>query len=192
MPLSVRTGPALGGDERDARAGQPAEHLVRADRVECREPVVQQDRDVHRLVSLSLIGAASGARPRVRIRGVRLRDAARLEAAAVLGRADVERAQEHAAHRLGRAEAARGGDRRDRLAAVLEPPARGLEPHALDVARRRHAGLGAKGAREVARAHVRSRRHRLDGVLAGDVLDDAALDLAQRLARAAAAPRASR
>ncbi len=84
--------------------------------------------------------------------------------------------------RLGGAEAARGGDRGDRLARVLEPRARGLQAHALDVARGRDAGLGAKGAGEVARAHVGARGHRLDGVIAGDVLEHGALDLAQRLA----------
>ena len=60
--------------------------------------------------------------------------AAGVEAPPVLGGPDGERAQEHAAHRLGGAEAARGGDRRDRLGAVLEAPARRLEAHALDVA----------------------------------------------------------
>ena len=76
----------------------------------------------------------------------------------------------------------RGGDGGDRLAGVLEPAARGLEAHALDVARGRDAGLGAEGAGEVARAHVGARGHRLDGVIAGDVLEHGALDLAQRLA----------
>ncbi len=39
-----------------------------------------------------------------------------LEAAAILRRSDLERAQEHAAHRLGSSEAAGHGDRGDRLA----------------------------------------------------------------------------
>ena len=182
MPLSVRTGPASAatnvtrapGSRLSTSYGPIASSAVKP----------SYSRIAVFIVSSPVVDRrAPGARPRVRVQGVRLRDAARLEAAAVLGRADVERAQEHAAHRLGRAEAARGSDGCDRLVAVLEPPARGLEPHALDVARRRHAGLGAKGAREVARAHLRSRGHRLDRVLAGDVLDDAALDLAQRLAR---------
>jgi F0F1-type ATP synthase membrane subunit b/b' len=105
-----------------------------------------------------------------------------LETAAVLGGSDLERAQERAPHRLGGAEAAGAGDGGDRLGAVLEQPAGGLEPHALDPAGGRDAGLGAEGAGEVARAHVCALGHGLDAVIAGDVLDDASLHLAQRLA----------
>ena len=78
------------------------------------------------------------------------------------------------------------------VVAVLQATPRGLQAHALDVARGRDAGLGAERAGEVARAHVRARCHRLDRVVAGDVLEHRALDLAQRLARAAAARRAWR
>ena len=105
-----------------------------------------------------------------------------LEASSVLGGSDVERTQEDAPHRLGGAEAASVGDDCDRLGGVLEAPACGLEAHTLDVARGRDTGLGTESAREVARAHVRALGHRVDGVLAADVLDDAALHLAQRLA----------
>ena len=121
------------------------------------------------------------------VRGVRV------EAAAVLGGADVgacagtRGACVSAVPKPHSAAIAASGS-----AGVLEPRARGLQAHALDVAGGRHAGLGAEGAREVARAHVRARGHRLDGVLAGDVLEHGALDLAQRLALGAAARRAWR
>ena len=75
----------------------------------------------------------------------------------------------------------RGGDRGDRICGVLQPPARGLQANPLDVAGRRDTGLGAKGAREVARAHVRLRSHGLDRMLGGDIVDDQPLDFAQRL-----------
>ena len=68
------------------------------------------------------------------------------EAAPVLGGPDAERAQERAAHRLGVPKPHAARDRRDRLGAVLQAPARRLQAHALDVARRRDAGLGAERA----------------------------------------------
>jgi cell division septum initiation protein DivIVA len=105
-----------------------------------------------------------------------------VEAAAILGGTYVQSAQEDAAHGLGGAEAAAGGDDGDGLAGVLQAPARGLDAHALDVAGGRDAGLGAEGAGEVARAHVGAGGHGLDGVIAGDVLEHGLLDLAQRLA----------
>ena len=43
-------------------------------------------------------------------------------------------------------------------------------------------GLGAEGAGEVAGAHVGASGHGVDGVIAGDVLEQRPLDLAQRLA----------
>src|SRR5258707_15100027 len=97
-------------------------------------------------------------------------EAARLEAAAVLGRAHLERAQEHAAHRLGSAEAAAARDGTDRLVALLQETACRLEADALDVARRGEPRLGAESACEIAHAHVGARGHRLDRVVARDVL----------------------
>ncbi|MEA2201943.1 MAG: cyclohexyl-isocyanide hydratase [Solirubrobacteraceae bacterium] len=105
-----------------------------------------------------------------------------MEAPAVLGRRHLELAQEGPAHRLGCAEPAGCGDGCDGLGAVLESPPRGLEAHPLDVAAGRDPGLGAKGAREVARAHVGARGHRLDGVILRDMLNDESHGLAQRLA----------
>ena len=103
-----------------------------------------------------------------------------MKAAAVLRGADAKRAQEHPAHGLRGAEAAASCDRPDRLVAVLQPAPRGLKAHALDVAGGGHAGLGAERTGEVTPAHVGARCHRLDTVIAGDVLEHGALDLAQR------------
>ena len=73
-----------------------------------------------------------------------------MKAAAVLRRPDLERAQEDAAHRLGGAEATGRGHRCDRIGRVLELAARGFQAHPLDVPGRSDAGLGPKGAGEVA------------------------------------------
>ena len=89
--------------------GQAAEHLVGSDRVERGEPVVEHDRDVH--LGLLRVGCRAGAQAAAS--AVRA-----AEAAPVLGGADRERAQEGAAHRLGRAEAARRGDGRRSARAV--------------------------------------------------------------------------
>src|SRR6266513_6425483 len=89
-----------------------------------------------------------------------------LEAAPVLGGSDRERSQEGAAHGLCGPEAARLGNDADRLPRLLQAPARGLQAHALHIPRGCHARFGAKGAREVSRAHVSARGHRVDGVLA--------------------------
>ena len=51
----------LDGDEHDARAGEPAEHLVGPDGVERGEAVVKDDRDVHVTVSFVGVLAAAGA-----------------------------------------------------------------------------------------------------------------------------------
>src|ERR1039457_3612561 len=68
------------------------------------------------------------------------------EAAAILGGADLERAQERAAHRLGGAETAGRGDRRDRIRGLLQSPAGGLQAHVPDIASRRGPGLGSARA----------------------------------------------
>ena len=47
LPVSVMTGPGPLRDKGGGRTGEPAEHLVRPDRVERGETVVDQDRDVH-------------------------------------------------------------------------------------------------------------------------------------------------
>ncbi len=129
MPLSVRTGPASAARKLTCRARQAAEHLIGPDRVERGEAVIQDDRDVHCWPPCS-----AGMWIVALLIALTRPPASGLKAAAVLRRCDLERADEGAAHRLGRAEAAAGGDRRDRLGGLLEPPARGLQAHALDVA----------------------------------------------------------
>src|SRR6516162_5393424 len=57
-----------------------------------------------------------------------------VEAAAVLGRPHLERAQERAAHRLWGAEAAVRGHGCDRVGAVLQLPAGRFKANALDIA----------------------------------------------------------
>src|SRR5205807_1224711 len=61
-------------------------------------------------------------------------------------------------------------------------PSGGFHAHPLDVTRGCEAGLGAKRAREMPRAHVRASSHRLDGVARADVLDHQALHLTQAIA----------
>src|SRR4051794_34776842 len=88
------------------------------------------------------LGAGSTVRSRRRERGVK--------AAPVLRRADVERAQKAAPHRLRAREPAGERDSLDGLGGVLQPASRRLQPHAFDVARGGDTGLRAEGAREVA------------------------------------------
>ena len=128
-------GPGLGGDERDARAGQAAEHLVGPDRVERGEAVVEEDRDVH-LVLLFRCLEVGAWRPRA-TRSAAMPTTRCGSGGGTRPGPTCERAQERAAHRLG---ACRSRRRRrpPRSARALSSSraARRLEAHALDVARR--------------------------------------------------------
>src|SRR4051795_5388170 len=82
----------------------------------------------------------------------------RAEAAPVAGRADADPPSERPPHRLDRAEAGLAGDGLDRQVAGVEEDAGALDARGLHVDRRRHAGLVAEGAGEVALAHRRALR----------------------------------
>jgi len=66
----------------------------------------------------------------------------------VIRRADADDAQERASHRLGAAEAAARGDGIDGCGGALKQLAGGLDPDALDEARRCDAGLSKKMRRK--------------------------------------------
>ena len=137
---------------------------------------IQQDGDLHGTPRLQAAGREAAA-----------------EAAAVLGRGDVECAQEGAAHRLGRAEAAGSGDQLDRVVGLLQPTAGRLEADPLDVARRCDADLGAEArGRSGAGSCRRGRPARSTERSALGVLGDPRLDLAQRVALGELGRRAGR
>src|SRR3954469_18181705 len=94
------------------------------------------------------------------------------EPAAVLGRAHAQRPQEGAAHGLRGPEPARGRDRRDGFGRLLEPAARRLDPHLLDVAGHGGADLLAEHAGQVARAHGRPLGQPIDRAVLGHVVGD--------------------
>ena len=71
--------------------------------------------------------------------------------------------QEGPAHALLVAEAGLGGDDANRVAALLDHQARGVEPEAFDRLGGRGAGLGAEGAAELARAEPGDMGEVLDG-----------------------------
>src|ERR1700677_2631968 len=73
-------------------------------------------------------------RARLRSRGGARMNGLGLKTPPVLRRPHLQQAQEHAAHRLGSAEATGGGDRGDRLCGVLQSAARSLQADPLDVA----------------------------------------------------------
>src|SRR4051812_46760077 len=70
------------------------------------------------------------------------------------GWVDADAAAKGAPHGLDGAEAATGGNGVDRQVGGLELAPGALHAGGLDVSSRCHAGLGAKGAREVALAHA--------------------------------------
>src|SRR5580692_3299021 len=84
------------------------------------------------------------------------------KAAAVCAGRHVQRADEGAAHRLARAEAARGRDRVDPLGRFLEAAARRVDARVLDEVSRRQVYCAREDACEVARAHRGAPSERID------------------------------
>ena len=118
-------------DEPDLGVGQPAQHFVGSDEVQCGEARVQHDGDLH---DSSSVG----------------------EGLAVLVGRDADSANEVAPHGFCGAEPAPRGDHGDGVVGFLELPARGLGAHALDVGAGRLADLVGEHPGEVPRAHRRA------------------------------------
>src|SRR4051794_13021199 len=106
----------------------------------------------------------------------------RTEAAAVAVRADPQAPSERPAHGLHGAEARLAGDRLDRHRAGLERDPRVLNACQLDVTRRRHVGLLAEGAREVAFAHAGATGESGNREILAEVVGQPLLQVPQRLA----------
>src|SRR5260370_30747775 len=103
------------------------------------------------------------------------------EAAAVLGRADAERADEGAPHGLGRAVPAQAGGLLHAVGGVFYPAAGGLAPDPADVTSGRQPDLGADRAGAMARGLPIPAWQGFDRQLGGRVVRDARPHLAQTL-----------
>lgn len=87
---------------------------------------------------------------------------ARLKAFAIFARPDVEMASKGAPHPFQGCEAAELRNRWQRKPCLFETASRRLDARVVDEARRRHASLGAKTTRKIARAHGNLFRERFN------------------------------
>ena len=106
-----------------------------------------------------------------------------MEAPAVLGRSDVQRAKEHPANRLRCAESATRRDGGDAVVRLLEQPTRHFDASRLDVATGGDADFVLEATREVAFAHPGASRHCRDREIRVRMVGDPLLDVAQAVAR---------
>src|SRR5262245_28274806 len=103
------------------------------------------------------------------------------EVGAVVPGRDAQGSAERPVHGLDGAEAGVAGDLGQPGAGGLEPPARRLDPRALDVDRRGEPQITPKRAGEVARAHPRAARERGHRQVLGRVVGDEGLEVAERV-----------
>ena len=155
----------LCGDEGEVGIGQPGKHLVGADGVESGEAVEQQDGDVHGGLASSRVGQAARKRRRYSVGLVRT------------WRRKVRRMVSAVPNPRGRR------DGFDAVVGVLEQATGRLDPHALDVPRRRHADLRREGAGEAPLAHQRRSAQRRDRAVRTRVFGDVVLRRADSVVR---------